>query len=299
MADGKVISAQIDAQEWLEPIADKMQGAVQAAYDAAGPAKKPIENALNGVWMGHVLHPAVVTVPIGAWTVTAALDLLEGAGKSEYAPGADASLAVGLAGAASAAVTGLTQWYPHKEASVKKTGAAHALLNITATVLYGASYAARKQGNRGAGRALGFLGYGLVMTSAYLGGELAHEKNLGADHAPRRGLPAEFIPVLSAAALPENAPTLAQTGDLKLVLVKQGARIHALANSCSHHGGPLSEGRLENGCLVCPWHGSRFRLEDGHNEDGPATFAQPCFETRVKNGQIEVRTNTALPQNRQ
>ncbi len=297
MADGKAVSAVIDRQTWLEPVADRMQGAIEAAYDAAGAAKKPIENALNGVWLGHVLHPVVVTVPVGAWTVTAVLDVLEGAGKDEYAAGADASLAIGLAGAAGAAVTGMTQWYPVRNKPVKKLGAVHATLNITATVLYGASYAARKQGNRGAGRLLSFLGYGLVMASSYLGGELSYEQRMGVDHAPREGSPTEFTPVLAQNDLPENQPTRARTGDLKLVLVKQGEKIHALADTCSHYGGPLSEGKLEGDCIVCPWHGSRFRLVDGHNEDGPATFSQPCFETRVSNGQIEVRANTALPQN--
>jgi nitrite reductase/ring-hydroxylating ferredoxin subunit len=137
------------------------------------------------------------------------------------------------------------------------------------------------------------------MASSYLGGELSYEQRMGVDHAPREGFPTEFTPVLAQSDLPENQPTGARTGDLKLVLVKQGEKIHALADTCSHYGGPLSEGKLEGDCIVCPWHGSRFRLEDGHNEDGPATFSQPCFETRVNDGQIEVRANTALPQNRQ
>lgn len=297
MADGKLIGSVLDKQEWLEPLADTLQSAAKAAFDAAGPEKKPIENALNGVWLGHALHPAVVTVPIGAWTVTAVLDVLESSGKDEYAAGADASLVIGLAGVAGAALTGIAQWYPMKEPSVKKLGAAHALLNVTATLLYGASLAARKQGNRGVGRALSFLGYSLVMTSSYLGGELVSEKKMGTDHAPRQNLPTEFTPVLAADALPANQPTAAQTGDLKLVLVKQGEKIYALADSCSHYGGPLSEGTLEGNCVVCPWHGSRFRLTDGHNEDGPATFSQPCFETRVNGGQIEVRARPSLPQN--
>jgi nitrite reductase/ring-hydroxylating ferredoxin subunit len=193
----------------------------------------------------------------------------------------------------------MTQWYPVKNKSVKKIGATHALLNITATVLYGASYAARKQGNRGVGRALSFLGYGIVMASSYLGGELSYQEKMGVDHAPRQGFPADFTPVLADNELPSNQPTRAEAGDVKLVLVRQGERIHALADTCSHYGGPLSEGKLEGDCIVCPWHGSRFRLEDGHNEDGPATYSQPCFETRVNNGQIEVRANTALPQNKQ
>jgi nitrite reductase/ring-hydroxylating ferredoxin subunit len=41
--------------------------------------------------------------------------------------------------------------------------------------------------------------------------------------------------------------------------------------------------------VECPWHQSRYRLEDGKVLDGPSTYDQPCFETRVRNGQVEVR----------
>ena len=57
-------------------------------------------------------------------------------------------------------------------------------------------------------------------------------------------------------------------------------------------GGPLSEGKLEEGALVCPWHGSRFDLETGRVLDGPATRAAPCVETRVRTGRIEVRKSS-------
>jgi len=67
------------------------------------------------------------------------------------------------------------------------------------------------------------------------------------------------------------------------------ANRYALAERCSHLGGPLADGMLEDGCIQCPWHGSRFALEDGRPIDGPASIPQPCFETRVRNGRIEVR----------
>ena len=60
MADGKAIGAVLETQEWLEPTGKALQGAIKTAFDAAGQAKKPIENALNGVWLGHTLHPALV-----------------------------------------------------------------------------------------------------------------------------------------------------------------------------------------------------------------------------------------------
>jgi nitrite reductase/ring-hydroxylating ferredoxin subunit len=65
----------------------------------------------------------------------------------------------------------------------------------------------------------------------------------------------------------------------------------ALAETCSHLGGPLAEGQLEGNSVRCPWHGSRFALKDGSVLDGPATHPQPCFETRIRNGQIEIRAS--------
>jgi nitrite reductase/ring-hydroxylating ferredoxin subunit len=73
------------------------------------------------------------------------------------------------------------------------------------------------------------------------------------------------------------------------MLVRAGGRIHALANTCSHLGGPLCEGTLHEGGVVCPWHGSRFDLETGEVLDGPAVFPAPRFETRVRDGRIELR----------
>ena len=66
-------------------------------------------------------------------------------------------------------------------------------------------------------------------------------------------------------------------------------RLYAMGEACSHLGGPLAEGRVEGEAIVCPWHGSRFALEDGRVLDGPATMPQPCFETRVREGYVEVR----------
>ncbi|MEP6655662.1 MAG: Rieske (2Fe-2S) protein [Betaproteobacteria bacterium] len=54
-----------------------------------------------------------------------------------------------------------------------------------------------------------------------------------------------------------------------LVLVRVGDRYGALDNRCPHMGGPLAEGSLENGRLVCPWHGREYDPLNG-NCDGYA-----------------------------
>jgi nitrite reductase/ring-hydroxylating ferredoxin subunit len=71
--------------------------------------------------------------------------------------------------------------------------------------------------------------------------------------------------------------------------VRRGSRIFALAETCSHFSGPLSEGKLVGDSIVCPWHASTFALQDGRVLNGPAVHPQPCLEVRVEKGQIEVR----------
>jgi nitrite reductase/ring-hydroxylating ferredoxin subunit len=74
-----------------------------------------------------------------------------------------------------------------------------------------------------------------------------------------------------------------------ILLVRRGSQIYDLAETCSHLGGPLSEGKLDGDIIQYPWHGSRFFIRDGHVVDGPAVHPQPCLEARIQNGQVEVR----------
>ena len=77
---------------------------------------------------------------------------------------------------------------------------------------------------------------------------------------------------------------------IALVLVRIGATVHALHAVCAHAGGPLAQGTVVDDCIQCPWHASRFRLEDGHVAQGPALYDQPVYEIQVaEGGGYEVR----------
>jgi nitrite reductase/ring-hydroxylating ferredoxin subunit len=69
--------------------------------------------------------------------------------------------------------------------------------------------------------------------------------------------------------------------------------VYALADRCCHQSGPLSDGEFVDGCIVCPWHGSTFRLTDGMCVAGPATAPQPTFDVRLNDGLVEVRLSDA------
>ena len=280
----------VDRQEALDRLSDQIQPLVKDAFKSAGPAGRELKNILHGTWLGHPLHPALTAVPLGAWTAALALDAMESiSGRRELAAGADAAIAVGLVGAAGAAVTGLTDW-SEISGRARKVGMLHGLLNVGATVLYTTSLVLRRKKKRNAGVGFAMLGYAVSSASAYLGGHLVFGEKVGVDHAATQEMPKEFVPVMPDTELREGEMKRVDAGGVPVLLVRLEGEVCALAHTCSHQGGPLSEGKLEGEVVQCPWHGSRFNVKDGSVVDGPATFPQPCFEARVREGQIEVRS---------
>ena len=289
MSDNGILNA-IEKQEWLQPIEEKGAELIKNAFADSGRAGQTAKNVLHGVWLGHPLHPVITDVPVGSWTVAAVLDLLEIRGDAKYRAGADAAVMLGLLGAVPAALSGLTDW-SDTHGKPQRVGAVHGILNMGAAVMYAGSYAARKSEKRGLGRWLGFIGYGLVIASAYLGGELSYSQKIGVNHAPDPDseLPKDYTVAIAEAELTEAKPVKATVDGTDVLIVKTATKIYALANKCSHLGGPLSEGTVEGNSVVCPWHGSRFCLTDGHVEAGPATNDQPVLDVRVENGQVLVK----------
>lgn len=288
MATEALIKA-VEQQEALDRLSNQIQPLVRNAFKAAGPAGREVKNLLHGTWLGHPLHPALTDVPLGAWTAALALDAMESiSGRRELGAGADAAIAVGLVGAAGAAVTGLTDW-SETSGRARRIGLLHGLLNAGATALYTTSLVLRRKKKRSAGMGFAMLGYAVSGVSAYLGGHLVFGEQIGVNHAAANQLPKEFVPVLADVELREGEMKRVDAGGVRVLVVRREGEVCALAETCTHLGGPLSEGKLEGDVVQCPWHGSRFNVRDGSVVNGPATFPEPRFESRVRDGQIEVR----------
>lgn len=266
----------------LDAAADALAGAVNGAYDAAGPAKQPLKDALNGTWLGHALHPAITDVPVGAWTAALALDLL---GERR---GARIAIGVGLLGAVGAALTGLTDW-TDTFGKPRRLGVVHASLNGAATLLYGASWVARR-GDPDLGVALSVLGYGAASLAALFGGTISLDLQIGVNHTNATEPPGDEVDVAAVDDVPDGGMRRVDAGGYPVLLVRRGADIDAIAAVCSHQGGPLEQGRLDGDVVTCPWHGSQFCVRDGAIVRGPATYPQPVLRARVAGGRVFVRT---------
>ncbi|MFN7994262.1 MAG: Rieske (2Fe-2S) protein [Bryobacteraceae bacterium] len=279
----------LERQEWLEPVETATQKAVGSVFEGAGTAGRRIQDFLHGTWLGHPLHPVLTDVPLGAWTAALVLDCADASGRKDCRSGADLAIRVGLAGAGLAAVAGLTDWHV-TDGPARRVGIVHGMLNIIGAGLYAASLVARQKRNRSAGRSLAFLGYAVAAASAYLGGNLVYAKQIGVNHTAAQPVPCDWTPVMDERDLPEGKLHRGEANGVRVLLVLNAGHIRCISEVCSHLGGPLAEGRLSDDTVTCPWHGSIFSLDDGSVIHGPATHPQPCFETRVNGGRIEVKT---------
>ncbi len=273
--------------EVLDPVADRVQSFARAAVQAA---PKPLQNMLDGTWLGVPLHPALTDVPVGAWTTGVFLDSLDAATDSQaLRNAADGALAVGVAGALPAAVTGTNDW-SHLSGDSKRIGTVHALLNVGALSLNAASLALRRRGRRDLGIALAGAGWLMGAFSAHLGGQLSFGLGVRVNRTAWERPADEFEPVLDEVLLQGTQLRRVDVNGVPVVLTRaESGEPCAIAATCSHLGGPLADGAREGDTVICPWHGSRFNLCTGDVEGGPAVFPQPRYEARVREGRIELR----------
>src|SRR5205823_5254042 len=150
------------------------------------------------------------------------------------------------------------------------------------------AFVLRRRGARSAGQAYAVAGYTIAVGAAWLGGDLVYGQRVGVTHAAVDG-PDAFTAVAHSHEIPDGSMRRVRHDDLDLLIVRQHGHLCALAHSCAHLGGPLSEGTLKDGSVVCPWHGSEFALEDGRVINGPATQNQPCLDVRERGGRIQVK----------
>ena len=247
-----------------------------------------VKDVLSGTFIGHALHPLLTDVPIGAWTSATILDLVGG---ESSRPAAQKLVGIGLAAAAPTALTGWLDWADTEPGNdpVRRLGLVHAAANGTAALLYGLSLAARRRGSHTTGVLFGLAGAGAMGAGGWLGGDLAFARGVGVNQTVFDSEPEDWTAVLDASMVVENRPTAALAGELPLVIVQRDGTVHALADRCAHRGGPLHEGDIDGDCISCPWHGTRFRLDDGSVQRGPSAYPQPVYEARVHDGRIEVR----------
>ena len=277
----------------LRGLSNAIASVTDGFYRVLGSPGKLLQDVLNGSFLGHSLHAVLVDVVIGAATAAVLLDVLRvffGVDGLETA----AMWVLGLAwlSALGAILSGLTDYKDTAPSSDERDVASlHGLINILATIVFTVSLVLRWGGSHDAGWWTLLLGYLVVSVGGYIGGHVVFKYGYMVNHnAFSKGTRAkEFTPVIAVTELPEETPTKVAFGSSAVMLVRRGDVVHALKETCSHAGGPLSKGELKGDTITCPWHFSTFRITDGGVVHGPASSRQPSYRARLNAGQVELQ----------
>jgi uncharacterized membrane protein len=167
--------ATIENADALDGPADRLANGVDSVL------KPSVRSVLSGVWLGHPVHPLLVTAPIGAWVSASALDATKG---NEVA--ARRLVGLGIAAAAGAVVTGLSDWRG-TTGRARRVGVVHMTANTAALAVYTASWRARVAGRQRRGAVLALVGATLLSAGGYLGGHLTYALGANVDPDERAG----------------------------------------------------------------------------------------------------------------
>jgi nitrite reductase/ring-hydroxylating ferredoxin subunit/uncharacterized membrane protein len=249
-----------------------------------------VRDLLIGRWLGHPLHAVLTDAPIGILFLVIVFDAVGNAEAAAWA------LGVGILTMLGAALAGFAD-YADTDGKARERATLHSTLMLVALLGFIVSFLARlpPPGNQlfsapSVGPIwLSLLSFLVLSAGAYVGGDVVYALgNMVSRHA-FRGASTKWIALEPAetdadGSIPEGKPVKAKLGINQLVLVRQGEKILALHDTCAHAGGPLSEGKIVDKTIECPWHGSRFRPENGHVVRGPSVYDQPAYEVRAREG---------------
>jgi nitrite reductase/ring-hydroxylating ferredoxin subunit/uncharacterized membrane protein len=275
---GRLLLRILRAQwRWAVPLGDFNIRWLQALFRPI----RPIKDFLHGKWLGHSVHALLTDLPIGVLSLTVLFDLLG------MRDAADISLVIGVLGMVAAAVAGAAD-YADTDDDPRAAATVHAVLMVASLVVYLVSLWLRLGmsaiGERSIAIITELIAYGILLAGAYVGGELVFSMgNMVNRHAWRFGTKSSWVK-LDVTEIPENKPTGAKAGPQTLVVIRTGETVYALHAQCAHAGGPLTDGKIVDGCIECPWHFSRYDLATGRRTQGPTTFDQPRYEVRKADG---------------
>ena len=99
----------------------------------------------------------------------------------------------------------------------------------------------------------------------------------------------DFVKVAETEDVQVSQMMAVEVNDEKICLANVNGKYYAIGNVCTHMGGPLAEGKLEEYIVECPWHGSRFDIRSGEVVRPPAMKPESTYEVKVENNDILIK----------
>jgi nitrite reductase/ring-hydroxylating ferredoxin subunit/uncharacterized membrane protein len=258
---------------------------------------------LQGKPFRHPLHPALVHFPIGLFILSLILDLASylwdtsnGVVRASFY-----AMGFGIVGALLAATAGFADWSDIRlDHPAKKTANIHMTLNLTATALFVVNLVLRMRLpdltiTPLIPVLLSFVGVGIILVSGYLGGTMVYDDGVGVGRhrretrTPRKTIDVSmferqdgWVAVCDVDALKNGETLRVDWNGTVIAIARQGDEIYAFQEFCTHRYGPLSEGKLYDHQVECPWHRSCFDIRTGKVVEGPAKMDLKTYSAMIR-----------------
>jgi uncharacterized membrane protein/nitrite reductase/ring-hydroxylating ferredoxin subunit len=264
---------------------------------------------LQGKPFGHPLHPALVHFPIGLFILSLALDiasyLLDNSTNLVLVRGASYAMAIGFAMGFLAILAGLVDRSDIRlDHPARKTVNIHMTLNLTAMGIVGINLWLRmgqleQNTTPWFATLLSVIGTVIVLISGYLGGTMVYDDGVGVGRHRRDTLTPRKTIDVSMFERKDGRVVVCDADDIRngetlrvswngtiIVIAKWGDEVYAFQEFCTHRYGPLSEGKLSDHQVECPWHRSCFDIRTGKVVEGPAKIDLKTYSATIRAGKI-------------
>lgn len=257
----------------------------------------------------HPLHPLLIHFPIALLLLSLVFDLSAYIRPSEtFVAAALYTMGAGIVMALIAAGPGLIDWLDiRSDHPAKRIGIYHMVLNLTVVALYIVNFLVRYNGPIESRPSilpflLSLIGIGILGVSGYLGGMMVYDDGIAVGRhrrwtrTPQRTLKVSgrekqdgMMVVAGADQLPDGETLRVDIDGQVIAVARQGDRVYAFQEFCTHRYGPLSEGKIDDGHVTCPWHRSCFDMKTGKVVDGPAKVEIKSWEAVLRDGKVLIR----------
>jgi len=100
-----------------------------------------------------------------------------------------------------------------------------------------------------------------------------------------------WISVFSVDDIENGHHRVVDIADTEVVIFKVDNDFFAIENVCSHDGGEIASGDLENGEIICPRHGARFCIKTGDVKSPPAYEGVESYAVRIENNIVQIQNH--------
>ncbi len=100
----------------------------------------------------------------------------------------------------------------------------------------------------------------------------------------------KLVPVATLDEVPPGARKLIDLDEVSVVLINIGGQFYCIEDVCTHDGGPVGEGDIEDCAIECPRHGARFDLRDGSVLSMPAVVPIPTYQVKVEGNLVFIES---------